>query len=249
MDNKNGQSEELLNAQEAPLHEIKLWKRITLFLIGFLGLHLFALVVGIIVSIVCPKDLVNPVTNLISYGVLFVSMIAIIVVDLPKLLYHFKKWKPYVFGLAGAIAIVLFEIAYTNILNLFYKYQSSGNEEGIRSIVLAFPVASVFMLGIVGPICEELAYRVGLFAALSKYRKWLAYVVTSLVFGAIHIVGSLITGASVWNELANLPVYVIAGLAFSFLYDKWGFASSTTAHISNNLYAVLATIISNSIKG
>ena len=176
-------------------------------------------------------------------------MIAIIVVDLPKLLYHFKKWKPYVFGLAGAIAIVLFEIAYTNILNLFYKYQSSGNEEGIRSIVLAFPVASVFMLGIVGPICEELAYRVGLFASISKYRKWLAYVVTSLVFGAIHIVGSLITGASVWNELANLPVYVIAGLAFSFLYDKWGFASSTTAHICNNLYAVLATIISNSIKG
>ena len=249
MDNKNELSEELLNTQEAPLHEIKLWKRITLFLVGLLGLHVFAFIVGIIVSIVCPKELTNAVTNLISYSILFVSMLAIIVVDLPKLMYHFKKWKPYVFGLAGAIAIVLFEFAYTNIVNLFYKYQASGNEEGVRSIVLAFPVASVFILGIVGPICEELAYRVGLFAALSKYRKWLAYVVTSLVFGAIHIIGSLIVGTNIWNELVNLPVYVIAGLAFSFLYDKWGFASSTTAHICNNLYAVIGTIITKSIQG
>lgn len=249
MDNKIEQSEELLNAQEAPLYEIKLWKRITLFLVGLVGLNAFAFIVGLIVSFTCPKDLVNAVTNLITYAILFVSMIAIIIVDIPKLLYHFKGWKPYVFGIAGAVAMVLFELAYTNILNLFYKYQPSGNEENVRSIITAFPVASVFMLGIVGPICEELAYRTGLFAALSKYRKWLAYVVTSLVFGGIHVIGSLIMGINIWNELANLPVYVIAGLGFSFLYDKWGFASSTTAHICNNLYAVIGTVITNAMKG
>ena len=243
LDNKIEQSDELLTAQKAPLHEIKLWKRIYLFLAGLLGLHLFAFIIGIFVYLSFPKDLVNPVTNLITYSVLLVALVAVILFDLPKLLYHFKKWQAYAFGVVGGIAIVVFDITYTNILNLFYTYEPSGNEENVRDIIDLFPLASVLILGIVGPVCGELTYRVGLFALVKKYNKWLAYIITIIVFGAIHVVASIISGLSIWNELANLPMYLFAGFAFSFLYDKWGIGASLTAHIGNNLYAVIVQII------
>ncbi len=246
-DNKNEQSENLSPAPDTPPYEIKLWKRIYLFGVGLAGLQIIALIIGLIITFTFPKDLVNPVANLITYGVLFVALVAIIIFDLPKLLYHFKKWQPYVFGIVGAIVIVCFDMAYSAILNLFYKFTQSGNEESVRSIISYYPLSSILILGIVGPICEELTYRVGLFALARKWKRWFAYVITTVVFASIHIVPSLLSGGNPWNELANLPLYAFSGFAFSFLYDKWGFSSSVVAHIGNNLFVVVLQVIAKKL--
>ena len=48
------------------------------------------------------------------------------------------------------------------------------------------------------------------------------------------------------NELLNLPYYIFDALALTFMYDNFGFAGSTFAHILNN---VVSFIPANVILG
>ena len=239
--NKIEQSEPLLNQKI----DIKLWKRICLFVVGLGGLYLISFFVSIFVILANPpEDLRDPIVTLRTYGILFLGLIAFVIFDIPKFLPDFKKWKPYVFGLAAGVAIILFDMFYTSFVSMFYTYSVGDNEKGIRSIIELYPIAAIIILGIVGPLCEELTYRVGLFGALRKWHRVPAYIISVLIFGLIHFNA---LSANIYDELVNLPVYTLSGLALAFVYDKWGFASSATAHITNNLYAIIMNIILRSI--
>ena len=45
------------------------------------------------------------------------------------------------------------------------------------------------------------------------------------------------------NELLNLPSYMISGFLLTLAYEKFGLACATTAHVFNNLYGVVVTIL------
>ena len=92
--------------------------------------------------------------------------------------------------------------------------------------------------GIIGPICEEFAYRVGLFNLGMRINRLTAYLFATVVFGLIHMHDF----ASV-NEWLNFPSYLIAGGILAFTYDRFGLSASITAHVVNNLYAVILTLI------
>ena len=235
--NKEAQSEQLLTQEK--LYEIPLWKRITMFVIGLIGIHIIGLIVSFAV-LSLPKEQQNSIVNLVSYAVLFVALVSVILFDLPKLLYQFKKWTNYLIGFGFGVAIVAFDMIYSNILNLFYTYQVSDNETSVRSVIELYPLASLLMLGVIGPICEELTYRVGLFSSVKKLNKILAYIITVLVFAFIHFG---FTSSTIWNEVANLPVYLASGFVLTLAYDKFGFSASSVAHITNNLWAIGAQII------
>ena len=65
-----------------------------------------------------------------------------------------------------------------------------------------------------------------------------AYLFATVVFGLIHMHDF----ASV-NEWLNFPSYLIAGGILAFTYDRFGLSASITAHVVNNLYAVILTLI------
>ena len=113
------------------------------------------------------------------------------------------------------------------------------NEEAAESMILAFPALSIIVLGILGPVCEEITYRYGLFSLLDKKSKILAYILTPLVFAIIHFD----FGGDMIIELLNLPSYIIAGVLLSLAYDKFGFHTAVIAHVINNLYAIIVTLI------
>ena len=115
------------------------------------------------------------------------------------------------------------------------------NEEGLRSFIVIYPWMSLFILGFVGPICEELTYRVGLFGLLKRW-KWLAYIVSALVFAFMHFSFDA-EGDAMIVELINLPMYIFSGVMFALAYDKFGLSASLTAHIVNNVFAVSMTLI------
>ena len=219
--------------------EIKLWKRLTLFLIGLIGLHILSFF-ALFMTIGLPKENREALANIITYAMLIVALLAIIFIDIPKQLYRFKKWQPYVFGLLMGGSLIVFTIFYTTVVSNFYKFSVNQNEQGVRSIIDLYPVGSIIILGIVGPVCEELTYRVGLFGSIKKFNKVIAYIVTVLVFAFIHFG---FTASNIIDELVNLPIYLFSGFILTFAYDKWGFPGSTLAHITNNMYAVLMNII------
>lgn len=177
--------------------------------------------------------------TLSGYLILFGIMLLISAPHLKKFLESFKVKNAILWGLLGGFAVLVISAALNSLLNLIPHQGVNENQESIDSIVGGFPILSVFVLSFLGPICEELTYRVGLFSFLQKRSRILAYIGTSLVFGFIHFSGT----GDIINELINLPTYIVAGLIFSYLYEFKGFAASSIAHVANNLFAIVVTII------
>jgi len=72
-------------------------------------------------------------------------------------------------------------------------------------------IISVVLLG---PIVEELIFRKSLFSLFEN--KKLAIIISSLIFGLIH----LIAEPSLASVIINLPAYLIPGLVFGYFYAK-----------------------------
>lgn len=237
-DNKSEQSKPVLTIDETHVHIVN-WKRLYLLGMGLIGLIVISLLVGLTV-LSAPKDYQSAIINDVSYIICFAAMISVLFVDYKKIIPLFKKWQPYVFGLILGGVIIGFTIAYSNFVNLFYEYGVNDNETSIRSTFVLYPVLSFIVVAFVGPICEELTYRVGLFALLKKFNIIVAYAVTAVVFAFIHF---SLTSPNIIDELVNLPVYFINGLILTFAYHKFGFVGSVTAHMTNNLYASISILI------
>lgn len=71
------------------------------------------------------------------------------------------------------------------IQNIIPNISENQNEDAVRSIITLNPFLSTIAVAIVGPIVEEFTYRYGLFGALKKKSKKLAYFVTIILFALI----------------------------------------------------------------
>ena len=242
--NSQTQSGQLLRSKFIPFQgdDFNFWKRPLLFIAGnIFALSLVSLIVGFLFynfNVIDKKG----ATNFVSYSIIFIILVAIIGTELPKYLKKFKNWFACLMGIGFAIAVISANATYIGFLNLFYQPSVNGNESAVRLVIARYPVAAVFIFGLIGPMVEELTYRVGLFGLLSKAPRAIAYVVTALVFAFIHFD---YTATDIANEFAMLPTYIIPGVIFSLAYDMYGLPCSYVAHASNNLYAVIAQIIMN----
>lgn len=222
--------------------------RLVLFGVGLIGLELITLVIELIVMAVNPSYLDEKsdlyltgltIVNSVRYAVLAVMFVILLFPRLRVILAKFKNWKHDLIGLAGGVALILLSMLYNFIISQFVDIGANNNEEAAESMITMFPVISIFILGMIGPICEEITYRYGLFGCLKKKNIILAYIVTTIVFAFIHFdfTGDLVT------ELLNIPTYLIAGFGLTFIYHKWGFNASIIAHVFNNMYVIVLTII------
>lgn len=227
---------------------ISLLKKIFLAVTGIPGLFVISLIVSLIVLFVngmqdTPEA--TGITDFVTYGVLLVALCGILNKDIIKFKEDFKRWTDVLIGIAFGIGLIVIPILYNLLVQQFYPLEVSDNEAGIRSFIAIYPVCSVIFLGIVGPVCEELTYRVGLFGIFNnKKLKWLGYLLSILVFTFMHF---NFASANIVGELINLPNYLICAVLLTVAYDKFGFGASLTAHSLNNLYAVIAFLITSKL--
>lgn len=220
------------------------------FLIGIAGLEFFSFTVASIIDLIAPSIdgvLFMTLANSIAYGLLFLLQI---VFTLPnknwkKILNSLKNIEGYLFGILFGFALLLSSIVWGYIAQSIHTVSINNNETAVRTMVSEFPVLSIFILCIVGPICEEITYRVGLFGLTSRINRVLAYAVTSLIFGFIHFD---FQASDMINELLMIPDYIIAGVILGVAYDFFGLSCSTTAHIINNTTSVLTTIFMRNMQ-
>lgn len=177
--------------------------------------------------------------NVASYVLFFIGIGAVIFPYTKAFLIRFKGYWPYLIGLFGVIAIIGGQTIIQVITDSIYPTQPGGNQTIASQIVKSYPVVAVLILGIVGPICEEFGYRVGLFSFLRRVHPVLAYLGTAVVFGLIHFD---FTSPDLINELLLFITYFWAGIVFSCAYDIGGIAASTTAHIASNLVSIILII-------
>ena len=235
--NKDGFNESVLNADKREQSNIPDIKRILLFIVCLLGIFVFTLIASMFTKGL-PKDKQDGATGLIAYAFLFIAMIALLGKDTIPGLKQFKNWKAIVYGFIGGAVLMCLTNGLSAFINLFHQVDDNINQETLNSTISLYPVASIFLFGFIGPCCEELGYRTGLFGGLKKIHPVLAYVATSILFGFIHMSFS----GNLANEFLNLPVYMLSGLILSYLYDKYGFATSYIAHALNNIVVMLLII-------
>jgi membrane protease YdiL (CAAX protease family) len=121
------------------------------------------------------------------------------------------------------------------------QLEDNQNQAAIVRLVKDSPIISLVTFGLLGPIVEEWTYRLGLFQYLKSRNKWFAYLLTLTIFGLIHFD---FTSTNLTNELLNLPIYLVAGAWFCFLYDRFGLQVAMSTHIFNNLLSVMSILIS-----
>lgn len=240
------------------------WPRqLGIFLIGSSGLTIGALVLGLVFRLFSWEN--ETIESLwINFGAYMMVLVGIGVLAFcyaKGLFRSFKRWQPYLLGLAGFAAIILVNMVYNSIVNLIHPIENNTNEQLVDSYILMAPAVSFFIIVLFGPLAEELTYRVGLFSFLSRVHVALAYAATAIIFAFIHFdwtaLLSLVLGqidyaefgALMINELLNIPLYAFAGLTFCFLYHKWGLAASLTAHITNNLFSYIMILVGSLING
>ena len=222
--------------------------RLTLFLLGFIGLDIVSLIIQLILQIIIPEYFKEgspyyitglAMINTIRYVLLIITFLVMLYPRLKVIVKKFLDWKGDLLGIAFGVGLILVTIAYNMLISQFIDPGTNNNEVAAESMIVAHPLLSILVLGLLGPICEEITYRYGLFSLLDKKSKILAYILTPLIFAIIHFD---FTG-DMKVELLNLPTYIIAGLGLSFAYDKFGFNCAVIAHITNNMYAIIVTLI------
>lgn len=154
-------------------------------------------------------------------------------------------------------------------------YNVSANQSGVSTEVKTNPVLMFFAVVIFAPFCEELTYRVGIVDTIGKKNRWLGIIISAIVFGFIHFGWTYLTtymSLSVMDpndtievsgvevlvseltktyaqylivELLNLPLYILPGFVFAFIYAKSGKITSTMlAHLTINLISFIEMVAS-----
>lgn len=158
--------------------------------------------------------------------------------------YFFSKYKrgmDYFYGLIYAITLVLIGSLIGNFITIFYHVSDNVNQTAASEFSHYYPILALFVIGIVGPICEELTYRVGLYSFFRRINKWLALAITAIVFALIHFD---FEAEDLVNELWSLPSYIAAGIILTLAYEHRGPACSMTAHVLYNIFAFLVMMAS-----
>ena len=225
-------------------------KQLLFFLLGWLGFQLAASIIQITIgemyavmhnvslSDALSQYSVSMLVNATAYIALLVTMLLIGNRDLVKIVKSFKQWQSYLAGAICFASIIAFNIIYGNIIAILKTpVTDNANQTALENMDAKFPIISMVIFGFVGPICEELTYRVGLFSILKRKNRVVAYLVTIVVFAFIHFNFSP-NSQALLNEILNLPYYIFAAFAFSFTYDRFGFAGSVTGHIINNVFSL-----------
>ena len=227
-----------------------------IIIFGVIAMSLFAFLTDAILKAFNVTPATNNIlyaslSNFLIYSILFAFLILLLFSFklLKPIALQFTKLKPYVYGLFYGFIIILVSVSYNLLTSLIFSDTTSNiNQSSIELIINNYPFTSFIWIVLIGPVIEEILYRLGLFEGLRQKNRILAYVVSGMIFGFIHFnipldaEGKVIT-AQLVNEFINIPGYIISGLLFAYTYEKIGFAGSSVAHISNNLLSYILTII------
>lgn len=265
MEENFSNNNELPTEESSPQFDISFTKGIILFLVGFAGLQIVAIILSLIASAMFdiselqvsnPEKIlvINGYINCFSYAIILVTLFAIIGFANLKFIYkHEQLLNKISKGIGYGFGLLLISYIW-GIISSFISPEvtTNENESSIRTIISALPVAAFLFVVVFAPITEEITYRLGIFHNIKKKNKYLAYIATALIFGAIHVSWESFSEMSkpeIINELLNFPSYILSGAYLCYVYDKEdNLIPSTIAHMTNNGIAFLLTCLSSSLS-
>ena len=211
--------------------------QIGLFVCGFayIGMLISEIIAAVFLNSLPKGDFKNIMILTVTYLLMFVGLLSIAFLTRRNdFLKKFERPSSFLIGLAFAGLVVVSSSIVATIVEQFYATQVNVNQEAAIQMSLNYPILSGIILCLIGPICEEMTYRVGLYSFFRRINIVLAMIVTTVVFAFIHFD---FTAEDIVNELWNLPAYIVSGLVLTIAYEVRGPACSMTAHIIYNTFA------------
>lgn len=217
--------------------------QVGIFLVGFAfaGMLIAEIIFSIFASGIKDNDLLKSTVILsATYFSMFIGLLCIPLTTRRKeFLSKYKRPIDYIYGIAYAITIVLMSMALSTLISLFHNVGDNANQTAVISVSKNYPILAFFIFGLIGPICEELTYRVGLYSLFRRINKYLAFAITMIVFAFIHFDFESFTNGNLVEELWSIPSYLLSGLLLTIAYEHRGPACSMTAHMAYNTFALL----------
>lgn len=226
-----------------PLTFVPWYRELALFLVGLFGFMILNFIFSLAFSLIYQDDVNRGLMliNTASYLAFFLICMIIMKPYFKDLLLKFKIPTAYMWAGIGFASLLVFNVTFNIFVQrIFPDIGEGGNQSAVTDMVKNYPLISILIVGIIGPICEELAYRVGLFTLLRRVHPSLAYIGTAIIFAFIHFD---FASSDLLTEFVLLNSYIFGGLCLSFVYDKKGIAASTLAHISNNMLSIILIIL------
>ena len=128
------------------------------------------------------------------------------------------------------------------LIRIFLKDASANNEETVQEVIGAAGYLSLIIVGVIGPIIEELVFRK---AYKDAIKNKIAFVLISgIIFGGLHVILSLTSAL----DLIYLIPYCSLGIAFAAMYAKTdNIYTSMFMHIFHNTAFTLLSIVGSGV--
>lgn len=192
---------------------------------------------------------------LFAFGVMLIVAIPMVIISKPVIINDLDLLKKdnesigtilsksgigILYMFAGNIVVGVLISVLTSVLSI--PDQLSANQLSIN-LMLKSPYAILIILTavIIGPIVEELVFRKSFFGLIKNERY--ALIISSLVFGLIHITTEIISGDFGLVLINSLP-YIAGGFVFGYIYmiNKKNIVIPIIAHMGYNLISVLISL-------
>jgi len=214
-----------------------------LFLCGFayVGMLMTEVVGSLLFSFVNEELLKQILLLFFTYLMMFGGLMGIAMTTRRKsFLKRYTRPLDYAFGIGYAVALGLAGLVVGIIVSQFYKGGDNTNQTTAILLSKNYPILSGIVLCLLGPICEEFTYRVGLYSLLRRINVFLAMGVTIVVFAFIHFD---FTADDMISELWSLPSYFASAIILTIAYEHRGPACSMIAHIAYNTFAFIMILL------
>lgn len=153
---------------------------------------------------------------------------------------------PHIF-VHGVLLGMAFNYAASAVANLIVQLfatssTTSTNQTIVQSILTKYPFWMLISIVILAPVAEEIVFRGVLFTWLRKYNRILAYLVSGLLFGFVHVAQAVFGGNPA--ELILMLPYAATGLVLCYVYESCdNLLGSIALHLTNNLLASLIILL------
>lgn len=141
----------------------------------------------------------------------------------------------------GTILFYFANILSSLLILLLNPNSSSANQDAIIELASSAPVIMVITTVFVAPFLEEMVFRVGIFQMFYDKNPMLAYLLSSLAFGFVHIMSGLFGGDL--TQILYIVPYSLLGFVLCHMYEKRdSIFVPMLVHAINNAIAMIAII-------
>ncbi|MCT8136597.1 CPBP family intramembrane metalloprotease [Anaerobacillus sp. CMMVII] len=212
-------------------------RRYWLVLLTYILMQLSAIIgVPVLMLMGMDKNQIPGVWTIFSFSVGFILILFLLRQDMAERHLNQErssKSDAIVWSIAGIfMAFMAQYVAVLIEISVFGIEPGSENTEMIVELAKATP-ALMLVVAVIGPILEEIIFRMIIFGSLYKrFNFWIAAVISSVIFAAVHM------------DFEHLLVYTFMGIVFAFLYVKTKrIIVPIMAHVALNSFVMIVQVI------